>query len=196
MKEYFDSSVNNYAISFRKGVTVDSGQIADLICQAYSNAIFDFMSIVESGLGLEEIIEKMLRSGLGHAKPGNAILAESGDVVAGMVFIVPPERHDYSPYDLSAQWENAYGSFFNPLFAGSDSYCIHSFAVRPKFRKMGIGKALLLLSKQCAREEGYSKMTVGTSESNPASHRAYESAGFSVIGSELSVGMDILECVI
>jgi GNAT superfamily N-acetyltransferase len=196
MKEYFSNNMNNYAISFRKGVTEDSGQIADLICQAYTNAIFDFMSLAESGFCFEEIIEKMLRSGLGHAKPGNAILAESGDGVAGMIFIVPPERHDYSPYNLSAQWESAYGSFFNPLFAGPDSYCIHSFAVRPQFRKMGIGKTLLSLSKQRVSEEGYSKITVGTSESNPASHRAYESAGFRVIGSELSVGMDILECVI
>jgi len=50
---------NEYSISFRKGVPEDSRQIAELICQAYSNAIFDFMSLAESGLSLYEIIEKI-----------------------------------------------------------------------------------------------------------------------------------------
>ncbi|MCU0849446.1 MAG: GNAT family N-acetyltransferase [Spirochaetes bacterium] len=186
----------NTAASYRRGLPGDSRRIADLMRRANSDAIFSLSDLIESGMTQDEVIDKMLLSGIGHARPGNSIIAESSGRIAGMIFIFPAERHDYSVYDLDPRWERAYDSFFNPWLGGGDSYFIHSFAVLPEFQKIGIGKELLSLSKKRAAREGYSRITVGTGEGNSASHGAYESAGFRVVGSELLVGMDILECAL
>jgi len=184
------------AASFRRGLPGDSCRIADLMRRANSGAIFSLTDLIEPGTTQDQVIDKMLLSGIGHARPANSIIAEFRDRIAGMIFIFPSARHDYSAYDLDPRWERAYDSFFNPWLGGADSYFIHSFAVLPEFQKIGIGKELLSLSKKRAAIEGYSKITVGTGEGNSASHGAYASAGFRVVGSELLVGMDILECAL
>lgn len=90
--------------------------------------------------------------------------------------------------------KGACDTFFNPHFGYPDMTYIHSFAVDPDFQRKRIGKGLLLCAMEKSREMGYARITVGTSESNYASIGAYKSLGFVEVSSELSVGMDILEC--
>lgn len=179
--------------SYRAAAEGDIAAIAALMRYAFSDALFELMHLRETGLTFEEILATMLRSGAGHASLSNAIVAAAGDAVVGMIFTFPVKRYDYGRDGLAPLWLDAYSSFFNPVFGEDGMYIIHSFAVDPEFQGRGIGKKLLSLAIDRARGEGCTGMVVGTSESNPASHAAYESAGFRVAGSECMTGMDILE---
>lgn len=180
-------------ISYRTAEPADIPVIAALMRFAFSDALFELMHLRETGLTFGEILTTMLRSGTGHANTANAIVAAAGDTVAGMIFTFPVKRYDYSSDDLAPLWHEAYTSFFNPVFGEEGMHIIHSFAVYPEFHRKGIGKKLLTLAFEKARKDGCTGIVVGTSESNPASHAAYESCGFRVAGSECMTGMDILE---
>lgn len=197
MKEHLRSLSEEFTeqmkISYRTAEPADIPAITALMRYAFSDALFELMHLRETGLTFEEILTTMLRSDTGHAKPGNAIVALIDNSVKGMIFTFPVKRYDYSSHDLSQLWLDAYSSFFNPVFGEDGMHIIHSFAVYPEFHGKGIGKTLLTLTIEKARKEGSTGIVLGTSESNPASHAAYESCGFRVAGSECMTGMDIME---
>lgn len=182
------------SLHYRDGRAEDIREISDLICFANSHLIMELMELITPELTMSECIARMLHLNAGYAKTENCIVAAREGGIVGMVFLFPAVSFDYSILDLPKSLGNGMSGFFNPAFGEKTMHYIHSFAVWPEYQNKGIGRTLLSLAREKARRAGSVALTVGTSESNPASHRTYEAAGFEVVGSELLVGMDIMEC--
>jgi ribosomal protein S18 acetylase RimI-like enzyme len=182
---------NDSITLFRKGEKKDIPEVADLISLAFSHVVGEFALLVEEDYAVRDIVEDLLNTNQNYARAEYALVAETDGHMSGMVFAFPAKRLKYV---VQSKLDSACEVFFNASLGDEDTFFIHSFAVKEEFQKRGIGKSLLTLLKTVAREKGFNKIIVATSESNPASHRAYESQGFRVTSSELMMGIDILEC--
>lgn len=83
--------------------------------------------------------------------------------LAGMVIMVPPD----SPARRLAKENEAE---------------IHLLAVRPEYRRQGLGRMLVEEAMNRARQGGYSKIVLWTQTSMTAARNLYESTGFVHVG--------------
>ena len=90
---------------------------------------------------------------------GNVLVARDGDVLAGMVIVVPPD----SPARRLAE---------------EGDVEMHLLAVAPEYRSVGLGGQLVVASLDFARAGGFQRMVLWTQPLMSAAHRLYERHGF------------------
>jgi len=61
---------------------------------------------------------------------------------------------------------------------------IFSFRVKPNFRNLGLGSAMIKLAETELINRGYSEIRLNVARDNPAARRLYERLGYHVIGSD------------
>ncbi len=76
-------------------------------------------------------------------------------------------------------------------FAARPLLNLHDLAVLPKFRGLGVGRALLQAVEARARQRGCAKLTLEVREKNVRARGVYESEGYVQSGSGEELGPDL-----
>lgn len=169
-------------IIYRSGRKEDCAQIALGICLA-SGGIMDFLAqaLPQEALPPEKWLEKELMSD----QPGNsfreAVIAECGAEIAGVVYCYPANF-----FGLSDAFKKALGventalieDFFDSRVEGS--LFLDSLYVWPKWRRKGIGEVLIGEVMKLAKSQGLAKVSLMVMVDNVAALSVYQRAGFRV----------------
>ncbi|MGQ9493295.1 MAG: GNAT family N-acetyltransferase [Anaerolineae bacterium] len=103
----------------------------------------------------------------------NLLAVDTNGRIAGLCLVVFPERE--------------------PDMLQKNPPLIDDLAVRPAYRRRGIGRALLLAGMRCIREEGYRAAALGVDADNPnQALRLYESVGFVIVSRSTAYRKDLV----
>ncbi len=169
-------------IVYRVGRKEDCAHIALGICLA-SGGIMDFLAqaLPPEALPTEKWLEEELLSD----QPGNsfreAFIAECGDEIAGVVYCYPAKL-----FGLSEDFKKALGcentslieEFFNSRI--EESIFLDSLYVWPKWRRQGIGDALIGEVIKLAKAQGFAKVSLMVMADNLGAFSLYQRAGFDI----------------
>ncbi len=70
------------------------------------------------------------------------------------------------------------------LADGKTRAYVYGFRIKPAFRNLGIGTAMMRVIEQDLHRRGYSRVTLNVSKENMAARRLYERLGYQVVGNE------------
>lgn len=106
---------------------------------------------------------RLYRQAFDEANLGRRIMlvAEVEDEIVGQIFI-----------HLRSRWQKSFG--------GDRTAYLHSFRVKARFRKQGIGGRLLRSAEARLRAEGYNRAVISVAKDNPDALRMYRSHGYEV----------------
>lgn len=108
---------------------------------------------------------------------GGLFLAEENGEAAGSFILSPRQEAAYARANWQAELEER------------DVRTIYTFAVSPRWRGKGVGRAMLAYAARCAEEEGARALRLDVYEKNLPAIRLYESAGFRYVDT-VSLGLE------
>ena len=110
-------------------------------------------------------------------REGTLFLAEEGGRAAGSFILSPRQEDAYA----GAKWQME--------LEARDVRTIYTFAVSPRQRGKGVGRAMLAYASRCAKEQGARALRLDVYEKNLPAIRLYESAGFRYVDT-VSLGLE------
>ena len=173
---------------FRSAAKDDAPVLAELINYAGEGIpLYLWEKMAEPGQSAMDVgIQRAAREE-GSFSYRNSIIIEHDDTAAGcLIDYAIPDDVEPIPDDIPAM--------FRPLqelenqVAGS--WYVYVLAVRPQFRRMGMGKALLGVAERQAEAAGKKLMSIIVSDGNPGAQRLYESCGYAPLAARSMVKDD------
>jgi ribosomal protein S18 acetylase RimI-like enzyme len=169
-------------MQYRQGRKEDCLAIADLIHTA-SGGVVDFLF---HGLVPGMTPVQMVAHNLGRDHPPhtfrNVIVAEGEGIVAGMVLSYPSHLHGitegmkkFFPPDRLEHVRHYYTA---PV---GRSLFLDAIAVKDEYRGKGIGRKLILLTQDKARQSGNDALTLIVFAQNRNARQLYERIGFGIV---------------
>lgn len=169
-------------ILYRVGKVEDSAKIGEGIDKA-SGGILEFLfhDLVDNQTP-GQVMTELLRGQVGNESYENAIVAEYENEVIGIVYSYPSKFHEISeetrkffPGDRLRFLADFYNSRVD------DSLFLDSIYIDEKFRGHGIGKKLIELTKEKAKNMGYKQLSLMVMSDNHIARRAYERSNFTIV---------------
>jgi ribosomal protein S18 acetylase RimI-like enzyme len=113
----------------------------------------------------------------------NCILAEVSGVRAGMLLSFPMHARDLDDVVSPPPFDGT--DVFAPYkyLEAPDTWYICGIAVTPEHRRRGIGKRLMQIAREQAREHGYDRLSLVVFEENTAAVRLYQHLGYEIVKS-------------
>ena len=169
-------------IQYRQGRKEDCPAIADLIRTASGGMIdFLFHGLFPGMTPVQMVAHNLERDHPPHTFR-NAIVAEGEGIVAGMVLSYPSHLHGitegmkkFFPPD---RLEHVRPYYTAPV---GRSLFLDAIAVKDEYRGKGIGRKLLLLTQDKARQSGYDALTLIVFAQNRNARQLYERIGFGIV---------------
>lgn len=175
-----EESATASGASFRAATKADSREIAELF-RISSDGVADYVwSTLASeypGLTPIEIGARRYAGEEGRFSYKNCIMAERGGEVIGMLCTFPIEENE----------EKSSGEPADPILEPYErleipgSLYICSLAVFAGSRGMGLGKRMLSIAREQARERGFGVLSLLVFERNAGAVRLYERDGFRTV---------------
>lgn len=169
-------------ILYRKGKVEDCSKIAEGINLASGGIVeFLFHGLLANNTATE-IMADFLRDETGYDSYKNAIVAEYQGEIVGVVYSYPAKFHEISEETKEFFPSNRLAllaEFFNSRV--DNSLFLDSIYVDGNFRGRGIGSTLIELTKQKARESGYTQLSLMVMNENTTARRTYERTGFTIV---------------
>ena len=169
-------------ILYRIGQPEDCAKIAEGIDLASGGIVeFLFHGLLENHTAAQ-VMAGILHDEIGYESYKNAIVAEYQGEVVGIVYSYPAKYHEISEETrkfFPSDRLEFLADFFNSRVEGS--LFLDSIYVDGKFRGHGIGKKLIALTKQKAKESGYKQLSLMVMSGNIVARRAYERSHFRIV---------------
>ncbi|MCG8509131.1 MAG: GNAT family N-acetyltransferase [Rhodospirillales bacterium] len=131
------------------------------------------------GVTPDELITGFIAETGNISSSENCMLAEQDGAIVGMFTAYPAEEHRVTPEIesfLPPERLDPLREFFNSRV--EDSYYIDTFAVSEKYRRQGIGTALLNGAKDRGRKAGFESICLIALAANTGGRAFYERNGF------------------
>ena len=169
-------------ILYRRGKIEDCVKIGEGIDKA-SGGILEFLfhDLVHNQTA-GQVMADLLRDQIGNESYKNAIVAEYQNEIIGIVYSYPAKFHE-----ISEETRNFFpgdrlrflADFYNSRV--DDSLFLDSIYVDEKFRGHKIGKKLIELTKEKAKEQGYKKLSLMVMSDNHVARQAYDRSNFTIV---------------
>lgn len=115
--------------------------------------------------------------------------AEAG-IREGTLFLADGEGGPAGSFILSPRQEDAYaGAKWRMELEAREVRAVYTFTVSPRWRRKGVGRAMLAYASRCAKEQGARALRLDVYEKNLPAIRLYESAGFRYVDT-VSLGLE------
>ena len=169
-------------ILYRSGKIEDCDKIAQGI-ELASGGIIEFLfHDLLGAYTATQVMSNLLREEKGYETYKNAIVAEYENEVVGIVYSYPAKYHG-----ISEETRNFFpkerleflADFFNSRV--ENSLFLDSIYVDEKFRGLGVGSRLIQLTKEKAKKQGFSKLSLMVMNSNSVARRSYERNAFTIV---------------
>lgn len=169
-------------IIYREGNIEDCDKIAQGIELASGGIIeFLFHGLLKDYTP-DQVMSNVLRDEKGYETYKNAIVAEYENEVIGIVYSYPAKYHGISEETrkfFPKERLEFLAEFFNSRV--EDSLFLDSIYVDEKFRGLGVGSKLIQLTKEKAKKQGFSQLSLMVMNSNRVARRSYERNSFSIV---------------
>ena len=169
-------------IIYREGKIEDCDKIAQGIDLASGGIIeFLFHGLLKDHTP-DQVMSNVLRDQKGYETYKNAIVAEYENEVIGIVYSYPAKYHGISEETrrfFHKERLEFLAEFFNSRV--EDSLFLDSIYVDEKFRGLGVGSKLIQLTKEKAKKQGFSQLSLMVMNSNRVARRSYERNSFSIV---------------
>lgn len=177
--------MNEVDITIRKAVAKDANLIADAIVMA----IGDDMAIQYCGDNYKSVIPEIVIAEDTQFSYRNALVAEINGATVGAIIGYDGTSlkrlkantfnviNRYSPCRMNYEVETGAGEFY-----------IDSIGVLPGFRKLGVGRKLLMAMVSNAFFAGHKTVGLSVDPDNPKAEKLYISFGFKFVGEQLFLG--------
>ncbi len=169
-------------IIYREGKIEDCDKIAQGIDLASGGIIeFLFHGLLKDYTP-DQVMSNVLRDEKGYETYKNAIVAEYENEVIGIVYSYPAKYHGISEETrrfFPKERLEFLAEFFNSRV--EDSLFLDSIYVDEKFRGLGVGSKLIQLTKEKAKKQGFSQLSLMVMNSNRVARRSYERNSFSIV---------------
>lgn len=169
-------------ITYRRATIEDCDKIAEGIELASGGIIeFLFHGLLEDYTAVQ-VISNLLRDEKGYETYKNAIVAEYQNEVIGIVYSYPAKYHEISEESRNffpSDRLEFLGEFFNSRV--ENSLFLDSIYVKEEFRGKGVGSRLIQLTKEKAKESGFSQLSLMVMNSNSTARRSYERNDFKIV---------------
>ena len=169
-------------IQYRQGRKEDSYRIAELDSCASDGALDYLFHDLVPGMTPIEIVASGLENDTDPHTFRNAIIAENAGEIIGMSLSFPAKYHamtdglrDFLPADRLEHFRE----FFSTRVEGS--YLLDTLCVDEEYRGRGIGSRLIELTKEIAKQAGYTVLSLIVFADNIAAQRLYRRNGFDVV---------------
>jgi ribosomal protein S18 acetylase RimI-like enzyme len=176
---------------FRAATTEDCYELARLFRTA-SSGVADYMwSRLASkypGLTPLEIGARRFAREERNFSYKNCVVAEQDGAVIGMLFTFPIEEEQEADGEPADPILKPYEELEIP-----GSFYICALALLPGFRGRGVGKKMLSIAREQARERGFGTLSLLVFEQNEGALRLYESNGFEVAGRAPVVAHELID---
>ncbi|WP_070963443.1 GNAT family N-acetyltransferase [Vibrio sonorensis] len=169
-------------ITYRTGNKNDVTRIAQLDYIASDGAVeYLFNGLIE-GVSALQLLTSGLEQDIEPHTFRQCIVADSGEKVIGMALSYPASYHgitdeltNFLPPDRLEHFRELYSSRVE------GSYFLDAMCVDEKHRGKGIGKSLLNKTKEKAKSDGYSQLSLIVFADNLAAITLYKQQGFKVV---------------
>ncbi len=169
-------------IIYREGKIEDCDKIAQGIELASGGIIeFLFHGLLKDYTP-DQVMSNVLHDEKGYETYKNAIVAEYENEVIGIVYSYPAKYHGISEETrkfFPKERLEFLAEFFNSRV--EDSLFLDSIYVDEKFRGLGVGSKLIQLTKEKAKKQGFSQLSLMVMNSNRVARRSYERNSFSIV---------------
>ncbi len=169
------------SIQFRSGTREDCAILAEMMNVA-SGGIFEYLfGSIKPGYTAVEVVTENLVNDRSYKED---IVAADGDKVVGMARSFPSSYHR-----ISADTRNYFAEdrlrhlaeFFDSRV--EDSWYLNTLCTLPSYRRKGIGKNLIALTKKRAVEKGYDTLSLIVFKDNQSAVSLYQRSGFQLVKS-------------
>lgn len=169
-------------ILYRTGKLEDCAKIGEGIDKA-SGGILEFLFHgLEGNRAAGEVMADLLRNKDGNESYENAIVAEYQNEIVGVVYSYPAKFHEISEETrryFPSERLKFLAEFYNSRVDGS--LFLDSIYVDEKFRGQKIGKKLIELTKEKAKNNGYTQLSLMVMSENKIARQAYERSNFKIV---------------
>jgi GNAT superfamily N-acetyltransferase len=170
-----DGSTSEMSIGLRNARPDDARALAELIAIAGAGIPqWLWSGMVEPGEGVFDVGERRARRDTGGFSWTNAVVAEHGGAVVGMLLGYPLDVDDSDPADLPPILR----PFLELERHVPGSWYINAFAIFEPLRSKGIGARLLSAATDRALKAGCPEMSVQYFSENPRAGAFYARHGF------------------
>ncbi len=180
-------------VHYRSGRKGDSRELAELISLSSGGVVDYLYHGVFPGRSPVRIIADILEDDIYPITYKNAIVAEHKGLIAGMALSFPSRFHGVNPVLASSlppeQLDHMHDFY---LARVDDSWYADALGVHERFRGQGIGKRLMELTEERAREAGYGVVSLIVFADNTPAVNLYCSLGFRVVRRVELAGNDFI----
>lgn len=169
-------------ILYRTGKQEDSLKIAEGIDRASGGIVEFLFNGLLSQHTAAQVMAKSIQEKQGSDSYENAIVAEYQGNIIGVVYSYSAKLHgitestrSFFPSDRLAFLKDFYNSRVE------NSWFLDSIYVDEKFRGTGIGSKLIQLTKQRAKDNGFTQLSLMVMADNIVARRTYERNGFEIV---------------
>lgn len=145
--------------------------------EALYGEVCDHMAATVNYTGWKRDVYPARQDAEAGIREGTLFLAEEDGEAAGSFILSPRQEAAYAGADWQAKLEER------------EVLTVYTFAVHPKWRRQGVGGAMLAFAVRYASERGVKALRLDVCEKNLPAIRLYESAGFRYAGT-VSLGLE------
>ena len=167
------------AITYRQGKKEDSQRIAELDYIASDGAVEYLFHDLVPGRSAMQLLSDGLQQDIFPHTFRSSIVAISDQKIVGMALSYPAQFHcitneleNFLPEDRLERFRDFYSSRVE------GSYFLDAMSVDEDYRGKGIGKTLLDQTKDKARTEGFTELSLIVFADNTTAINLYEQSGF------------------
>lgn len=167
---------------YRPGRKHDCRELAELIVLSSGGVVEYLYRSVFPGRSPVRVITDALEGDIYPLTYKNAVVAGYRDGIAGMALSFPSRFHGISPVlasRLPPEQLDHMRDFYHARVEGS--WYVDALGVYERFRGRGIGKRLMELTEERAREAGYRVVSLIVFADNTRAMNLYRSLGFQVV---------------
>ena len=169
--------------TYRPAQPGDSRFIAEMIDVSSDGvALIDWMEAADAAPGRTalDIGAEKYASDEGDYSYSNCVLAEVASRRAGMLLTFP--MHAGDPDDIVPPPFDGKDVFAPYKYLEApDTWYICGVAVIPEYRRHGIGKRLMQIAREQARDNGYDRLSLVVFEENTVAVRLYQDLGYAIV---------------
>lgn len=180
-------------ILYRTGRDADCQTLAELIDIASDGVAKFLCHDLVPGLSLVQLISQELAGDNYPHSYKSAIVAEIENEVIGMALSYPSHFHKitdemrkFFPKERLEHLKHFYSSRVE------NSWYLDALAVKPKFRRQGVGSKLIELTKEKAKQNGYDVLSLIVFADNLPAIALYNLQGFEVVKKVELAGNDLI----
>jgi ribosomal protein S18 acetylase RimI-like enzyme len=174
--------MNIQEINFREGRKEDSNRIAELDNVASGGALDFLFHDLIPGMTPVQLVASSLENDHYPHSYRSVVVAEHNNNIVGMSLSFPSRYHavtDELRSFLPSDRLEHFFDFFSSRIEGS--YFLDALCVDEKYRGLGIGTALIKLTAQKARQEGFTALSLIAFADNAKALKLYRKIGLEVV---------------